>query len=100
MLAATLRSQTSLRRGPRLRRATVRGAVPPAGLRRISLAWVAPAIALLAATAAAQDAPAAADAAMADPAAERVIVQGFDGSFPELLAAIEKEGPGAGGTET
>ena len=90
MLAATLRSQTSLRRGPRLRRATVRGAVPPAGLRRISLAWVAPAIALLAATAAAQDAPAAADAAMADPAAERVIVQGFDGSFPELLAAIEK----------
>jgi len=45
---------------------------------------------LLAATAAAQDAPAAADAAMADPAAERVIVQGFDGSFPELLAAIEK----------
>jgi len=90
VLAATLRSQTSLRRGPRLRRATVRGAVPPAGLRRISLAWVAPAIALLAATAAAQDAPAAADAAMADPAAERVIVQGFDGSFPELLAAIEK----------
>ena len=90
MLAATLRSQTSLRRGPRLRRATVRGAVPPAGLRRISLAWVAPAIALLAATAAAQDVPAAADAAMADPAAERVIVQGFDGSFPELLAAIEK----------
>jgi len=90
VLAATLRSQTSLRRGPRLRRATVRGAVPPAGLRRISLAWVAPAIALLAATAAAQDVPAAADAAMADPAAERVIVQGFDGSFPELLAAIEK----------
>jgi len=45
---------------------------------------------LLAATAAAQDVPAAADAAMADPAAERVIVQGFDGSFPELLAAIEK----------
>ena len=82
------------RRGPASRHAAPRAASGVAATLALFTSLALTSLALAVATlttgsVVAQDA-AGPDDGGADPAAERVIVQGFDGSFPELLAAIEK----------
>ena len=98
MFAARPRSLSSAPVFPFVPRGSVGGSRPASAARiplaaallatsLLPVALVAVAVLATPRPAAAQDANAA---AAADPTAERVIVRGFDGSFPELLAAIEK----------